>query len=498
MKTYAGIACLSLIITACGGSGGNNNNNTLPAVPGVQFPSSYTFTNENGDSSISYSGQTKRQAVMKEVVKYLESVTDVSPVKEDLNSLLVWDSNGNFTENTPMIFAASLNPAAAQTTFGEITEGKSLMGKIAGGYLEEGLTERSGESSRLINNDFFGWSQKGMDGEDLDYPIDVLNDFFKRVDATATDGNEIPVIGVNTNSASRTISDYGQDYRQLIDKFLTGALAFSQGTNDYLQSPFQDQIVVEDDNNYTEAEHNWDEAFGYFGAARDYADYTDDEIAGKATEDGARQSYHDTNGDGEIDLKSEFNFGASTNCAKRDRGTAANPNPTDFTKDAFEAFLRGRQILSEAAAAGELTDENLAKLLEQAEIAAVTWEKCLAATVVHYINDTTDDINNFDTDNAAFADVANFESLAKHWAEMKGFALGLQFSPYSPFRANDASLNQLKMALSYMGDAPVFPDGTLLGEAFDGGVEKYLENLQAARDIFQDIYEFDELNTANW
>ena len=32
-----------------------------------------------------------------------------------------------------------------------------------------------------------------------------------------------------------------------------------------------------------------------------------------------------------------------------------------------------------------------------------------------------------------FADASNFTTMAKHWGEMKGFGLALQFSPASPF-----------------------------------------------------------------
>ena len=49
-----------------------------------------------------------------------------------------------------------------------------------------------------------------------------------------------------------------------------------------------------------------------------------------------------------------------------------------------------------------------------------------------------------------------------------------------------------------MGDAPVLPDGTQLGAAFDGGVDAYEENLLAARDLLQDAYEFSEANVSAW
>jgi hypothetical protein len=290
------------------------------------------------------------------------------------------------------------------------------------------------------------------------------------------------------------VSEHGLDYVQLIQKFLLGAVTFSQGTADYLQTDFADaaNLTVVDGKTYTAAEHKWDEAFGYFGATRNFNDFTDDEIAIK----GGRpefQGYNDADGGGTLDLTSEVIFGNSANCAKRDRGATVE---TDFTKEAFDAFLNGRAIVAKASADGELTEEMATLLEEQIEIAAVTWEKCIAATVVHYINDTIADMDNFD--GTKFADVANFTDLAKHWGEMKGFALGLQFNPLSPFRADDTTLDNLKAVLSLMGDAPVLADGTQAGVAFTGGVSQYKTDLLEARDLLRDAYDFDDSNAANW
>jgi hypothetical protein len=128
---------------------------------------------------------------------------------------------------------------------------------------------------------------------------------------------------------------------------------FSQGTDDYLDSDVDGKgllssnaQVVKDGvaKPYSALGHAWDEGFGYFGAARDYNDYTDTQAAGKGEVGTPRaKGYHDTNGDGKIDLKSEYNFGHSRNCAKRDRGSAGGAT-TDFSKDVMDAFLAGRTL----------------------------------------------------------------------------------------------------------------------------------------------------------
>ena len=226
-------------------------------------------------------------------------------------------------------------------------------------------------------------------------------------------------------------------------------------------------------------------------------------------------------------MRSEFNFSNSTNCAKRDQGTADNTNPTNLTKEVFDAFVLGREILQNAAtgatesAPGSLSTEAAEALDAQIVIAAQTWEKCVAATVVHYINDVIGDMGNFSNDE--FADLDNFLDLAKHWSEMKGFAIGLQFSPYSPFRTGEivvdgtvetvaVDLDDLKEVLTLMGDAPVLADGTQdtttdnveNGSLYAGAATAaeakaaYIDDLETARDILEQAYAFDTENVAGW
>ena len=122
-------------------------------------------------------------------------------------------------------------------------------------------------------------------------------------------------------------------------------------------------------------------------------------------------------------------------------------------------------------------------------------EKCVAATVIHYINDVTADAAKFA--DGKFADVSNFNNYTKHWGEMKGFALGLQFSPWSPF-ASGQGRSDLKTILAGMGDAPVMPDGTQAGVAYTGGVDAYLADLATYRTMLETAYGFDSAVVAAW
>ena len=88
---------------------------------------------------------------------------------------------------------------------------------------------------------------------------------------------------------------------------------------------------------------------------------------------------------------------------------------------------------------------------------------------------------------------------------MKGFALALQFSPFSPFRDGSVAgtdLDDLKSVLTLMGDAPVLADGSQNGvipfKPAASAIADYRADLLQARDILQAAYEFDPTVVANW
>ncbi|CAA0123536.1 Uncharacterised protein [BD1-7 clade bacterium] len=510
-------------LTACSGDDNDSNGGT-PSTGGdesktpaeiladlnVTAPETYAFASKlaNG-SSVSYSGQTARQVLISDLADAVGALQVASAeTADDIEEDLQFFIKGDDIDTTEHGFTLDGETVIPGPTYADISSGKNLIGKIAGGYLLENNTT-AGEATRWANaNGEFGASGRFYGWEDasatINRPIDLLNLFVRRA-AEGSEGNGFAINGGAIDVDVAYLDKYGRDYKQLVQKFALGAVAFSQGTSDYLSPRFEFENVYESGDKYTTAEHHWDEGFGYFGAARNYSRYTDDEIAGKGGRDGWAKGYNDFDtSDGGIDLGSEINLANSTNCAKRDRGAT---DATNFTKEVFDAFLAGRAILSEAASRATLIDTDaanngaialttaeLAALNELSEIASVTWEKCVAATVVHYINDVTGDMDNFD--NGQYADLANFTDLAKHWSEMKGFALGLQFNRYSPFNENAASVDKLEEILALMGDAPVLADGKQIEAQV--GVDAYKTDLLKARSMLQDAYEFSQANVENW
>ena len=81
----------------------------------------------------------------------------------------------------------------------------------------------------------------------------------------------------------------------------------------------------------------------------------------------------------------------------------------------------------------------------------------------------------------------SFTTHAKHWSELKGFALGLQFNPRSPLTTENFVAFHDKV-----GDAPVLPSAT------QEEIDAYVAALKEARDILKDAYGFTTEDVENW
>ena len=455
---------------------------TINVADVLEPPMTYNFESQfSADSSVSYTGQIARHALIVDLFSYIgsnlrddvlgEVITSRAEVIAKLHSYYLITPEEYDEIYGDRAILISTTPGAKQTTLKQISSShKDLQGKIAG---SDEVGQHKDWTTALV-----GWNEAGSitpDGlaqnliEMIADNVQVYLNGDKRFDPF---GNEITEF---------YLTEDGRDLNQLLQKFLHGAVSFSQATDDYLDDDTagkglqSDNTGADGEKAYTKLEHQFDEGYGYFGAARNYNEYTDDEVSAKGGRDDW-QKYHDTDADGMIDLAAEYNFGNSTNASKRDRGTADKTNPTDFSKTVFDAFLMGRAIISDAG--GALTDEQMAALQAQRDIIVLNWEKAISATVVHYINDSIADLDKIGTEDFSYSD------LAKHWSEMKAFALNFQFNPRSPVTAEQfAQVHQL------MGMAPVMNAD---------GIEAYKASLIEARDILQAAYEFDAENVADW
>jgi hypothetical protein len=413
----------------------------------------------SGENSVSYSGQSFRHLLISDLTLYTDGLTerlnagDYYPaqgdVSKDLDFYLSFDSSTSGAI-PPLL---STDPALLQESYDAVSSDKDILGKLAG-------NDATGQHVDWNTQGIAGWPENPT-------PQALVEQWSTKLDAQAAawvQGN-YPLQPDGTAVTQVYITENGQDLKQLMDKFLRGGVAYSQGTDDYLDSDTEgkgllsDHTAVEEGKSYTALEHAWDEGFGYFGATPTYNSWSDEEIA-----DGAK----DVDGDGRIDLKSELVFGHAVNAAKRDLGATS---ATDYSAQAFEAFLNGRLLLAETAGT-ELSSEQMSELEGYRDQAVLAWELAIASTAVHYINDVLQDTSATEYD---------FEGHAKHYAELKGFALILQFNPHSPM--SDAQFSELHTLL---GVAPVQPN--------DCGFEVYKTSLLNARTLLQEVYGFESAN----
>lgn len=245
-------------------------------------------------------------------------------------------------------------------------------------------------------------------------------------------------------------TDDSLDLKQLVEKTLMGSVLFYQAADKYLAN-----ISSQDNNTVTpgegtKMEHNWDEAFGYFGAARDYNNYTDDEIKGDGTKD--------SNGDGSIDQLSEQCFYFSQTAAKRDAGTSAftTSSQTNYTKAIFDAWLAGRTAI---------VNKNYSSRDTYKASVLLNWEKIIAATVLHYINEVKGDIA---TSGADFP---------KHWGELKGYYGMLQYYSSNKMGSQFATVDAL------IGSKPSATS---------------VANLDSAAETIKQVYGFTDEQKTGW
>lgn len=443
----------------------------------------YTFSGVGSDSSsVSYSGQVARHLLILELNNYIAST-----LQSDLDNGVL-TSHDEVFEKLMSFYKA--DDEAYDLDLGERTLNTGTSPDRKQNTLKDVSSSTKDLSAKMAGNDATGqykdWSTEFISfGEQGSYsPESLIEAMFSELADNAVEylqGNLRQNL-LNQEISKVYITPDGRDLKQLIQKVILGALAYSQGTDDYLDNDIDgkglnaDNTALVDGKTYTNLEHQFDEGFGYFGAARDYLEYSLEEISVK----GGRENWqgmYDSNADGLIDFNSEYNFGHSANAAKRDLGTVSNSNPTSFRTDAMMAFLNARQIIADAQAT-ELSEDARTQLLAQRDIAVANWEKAIAATVVHYINDVTADYADFATDDFSFT------NLAKHWSEMKGFFISLQFNPRSLL--STADFNRIN---NFFADAPALNDES---------IDSYLADLASAKAIIAVSYDFDAENVSNW
>ena len=214
----------------------------------------------------------------------------------------------------------------------------------------------------------------------------------------------------------------GLNYQQLLSKFIMGAVFYNQAVDNYLDEKMEadtkpNNKPYKDGACYTGKEHSWDEAFGYWGAAAHSLLLSAEDNYNVAKRKDLAAA--DFNGDGVVDLKSEYVFAHAYYASSFDKG-----GKTTYLADITRAFLDGRKLITSAN--GEaLTDSSRAQLMAHVDDISTNWEKVIAESVFKYAGSTYKSL-------VALEDVSNedlskeFSNYMKYWGELKGFSMALQ------------------------------------------------------------------------
>ena len=183
-------------------------------------PATYDFNDADGNSTVSYTGQTDRMDMLGELVSHMKTKNNDSTNAVTLNETAMHNMYSN--SNSPF------------TGTGVGDSGKDLEGKTAG--------------SEAIQAQFKAWMTEAAEAS--------VND---------------SVVGYHQSSN-------GVEWIQIVEKGLMGACFAYQITENYLTDnkigSNVENITPEDGDLYTNMEHHWDEGYGYFADNNDYAQAT--------------------------------------------------------------------------------------------------------------------------------------------------------------------------------------------------------------------------------
>lgn len=367
------LGATALIATSCKKKGCTNETATnysseaekddgscvFPTTPtALAVPSTYTFT-RNGNSTVSFGGQTVRMNMLSEMVTKMKTANTagVAVTEADLHNM--YANNGyTWADTDGLGLATTTKQLKNKTAYGS-----------AGGSADAGI-------------------QAMFEG----YMTSLANISASTV--TGTEDGMAGTAGVWANDGVKgpyLMDANGKEYTQLIEKGLMCAVLMSQVTVNYLGGISGDNNTdILDGKDYTEMEHHWDEAYGYFTDAVDYPTNGTNRFWGKYSN--SRESL--------IQSASKISLAFRT-------GRTAIVNKDNTVRDAQIVIIRN-----------EL-------------------EKVSAGTAIHYLNSAKSNIAN---------NVARNHSLSEAYAFLEGLKYG-----HNAISNSGMTSAEIDTALAYFG-----------------------------------------------
>lgn len=339
VKNLILIVALAGLTLSCGIFGDDGDNN-------LEVPDTYEFT-RNGQSTVAYPGQTDRLNMVAEMKAYVSK-----------------GNNGELLSEQDMLdmFENTNNNGGGNFSF---------------------------SSDRQLKNKIFAPD------------VSMFEDIFARADAASQNGNNgvraadgVAGLIARADGDDILVSKNGREFGQLVEKGLMGAVFYNQIFNVYLTDnrigPDIENEDLKEGKNYTAKEHHFDEAFGYFGAPKDFeSDWANSRAS-------------------EAQFWANYSNGAD--------------DDLDMNDILMDAYIRGRTAI---------VNKDQQALNEQVTILYENLELLTAATAVHYINSTLDALGNSEQGEA-------FHQLSEAWA----FVNAIKYSPERKLTPDE--INQIK------------------------------------------------------
>lgn len=266
-------------------------------------------------------------------------------------------------------------------------------------------------------------------------------------------------------SEAQHTSSNGVDFSQLSEKGVAGALTYNEGAEilrNFASGTFPSNQA-----------DKWNEAFGHFGAPRDFESFLD-----FADADGLDNGspFQDANDDGEIDLIGEAVYIWAGYTAERAALAEQTGNPNDFARRAFEAFRDGREAIADG------NTDQLSGSDGFAQTALDAWEATVAVNVIHYTNSLESALEGVDGEitREKLDDTGGFQD---SWGEAKAFTWTLQFE-------SEFSDSQLETFHDKIGNDPPYSEGV--------NASDYAADLAEVQQTIQEAYGFADDNVAQW
>lgn len=448
-----GLSALTLAVTlALAGcnddDNSSNSSNTDTSTSGsFERPANYsgfpiTLSGASGDSSTSYKGQMARHVLRESLKQTMKAPINVgsSAVYTEANNYFA--NPDNVVDDTTIIAPVSKDAfVIKETIYNALGTGRNLSGKLfdpsSAGDPIPGIA--SADAAKTL-----GW----MDDKTAAEVMEMWLQGFAADHANNVDGE---MDGYDLT--------HGYEYLQLVAKFLMGAVFYNQSIDKYLDENIKQAGTKDNDQPYSDGaiytgkEHSWDEGFGYFGAAANYATLSAEqnyEVAkkGKNLSQAEALALADIDKDGEVSLYTEYTYGPAYYASSFDKD-----GKSSYGKDIVEGFIAGRTIIANATDNGvarKLTDAERSQLVEIANGIQRNWEAVFAEAVYKYAGLSHQAMTELES--GTETDPKSYYHL---WAELKGFMMALQYGGSNSL-IDAAKFTEVDDLIGY---GPVLPNG---------------------------------------